>query len=207
MHGRGGSCGKRAGSGPLIAASVPRDGGTRWPEPVPHGRTSRGLPGFCSYNRPCWEHPCSCLPIASGHPGCLARRGCDGGFCCCPQVSRIDPTLPLCVLRQRMACCCLPCSRPCPSWTCTGHLGWSSTSPCLTSCGTSCWSGCPPLPRRGRLRKGRWAGDMCSPLLSVGTDLAFTYCSLGYTFLLEKGPLPHASRLWTLIPLAVFWRG
>lgn len=51
-----------------------------------------------------------------------------------------------------------------------GHLGWSSTSRCLTSFGTSCWSACPPSPPRGRLRRGRWAGDLGSPLPSLGRN-------------------------------------
>lgn len=104
---------------------------------------------------------------------CYSRRGADTLLCLplrplgsartpAHERQRLRSLLPprgsnaaLCFLRQRTACCCPPCSRPCRSWTCTGLRGWSSTSRFLMSFGTSCWSVCQPSLPRGRPRKGQ----------------------------------------------------
>lgn len=106
--------------------------------------------------------------------------------------------LTLCFLRQRTACCCPPCSRPCPSWTCTGRRAWSSTSRCLTSCGTSCWSACQPSPpRAGRRKGGRPVGG------SLGAHFAALTVPLAPRPCPKEGPVFLVVCRWRLVPLAV----
>lgn len=157
---------------PLIAASDPRDEGTGCPELVSHGRSSGWLSVFAIRTTTGGNIPAA-ASVHTAHPGSLSRRS-RGWFLYLPilQRSKVDSVLTPCFFRQRTACYCRPCSRPCPSWTCTGRLDWSSTSRCLTSCGTNCWSACQPSLQRGRRRKGGWAADECSCLLSVGTEVA-----------------------------------
>ena len=165
-----------------VAASLPREGGTGCPELGRRRLRSERFPAFAVTAQPAQ------LGTSLQLPPCVLSIGVPGQmwlwlrFLLPPGVSKIDLTLALRFLRQRMACCCPPCSRPCPSWTCMGHPGWSSTSRCLMSFGTSCWSGCQPSPPRGRLRRGRWAGAMCGPLpaltvrMSPGVPPAHTTC-------------------------------